>query len=505
MRDNVKDGYFKTYENEQLMLGDILYIVFWLLCLYSLFLAARLIFGETESRNPISTLGWMVVLLAVPVLGLVVYVVFGQNMRQKARISKLSIRNEKSRDLATEQELVADTLKREMKDMGGSVFENVTSLMKLLYGNGKSLLYHSSDVKILSEPQQTFNSMFDDLNNAKDHIHIEFYIISNDSVGNKLREILERKAREGLRVRVIYDYWGSTIDKKYRKSLKDAGVRLHSFFPPKFPFLLRHINYRNHRKIVVIDGKIGYTGGVNIADRYLMGNNLGIWRDTMARFEGPVEHGLQETFLGDWFFIDKKKHQKPRYFPEFSLKTGYSNLIQIADSGPDTPYKAILQGMIFMITTAQKYVYIQTPDYMPPVELETAIKVSALRGVDVRILIPESSDASMAQSSNASYVEAVLEAGAKVYWYKGGFLHSKAIVCDNYISSVGTSNMDFRSFEQNFEVNAFIYDRKIATELRDNFLKDLKSSEEIDLERWKRRSKGKRIKESFSRLFSPAM
>ena len=486
------------------MLTDILYYIFVALYIYSVYLAFRLVFGE--NREAIRTLGWMIVLLFVPVLGLVIYTVFGQAMRQNKRILKLSIRSEKNLNVsAEERERVENMISEDMQNTGVTNTKNVMNLIRLLYGSGKSLVYQSSDIRILSEPKNTFDSLFRDLEAAQDHIHIEFYIISNDSTGNRLREILVRKAKEGVRVRVIYDYWGSTIDKKYRKSLKDAGVRVHSFFPPKFPFILRHVNYRNHRKIVVIDGKVGYTGGVNIADRYLLGNNFGLWRDTMARFEGSVVHGLQETFLGDWYFIDHMKHQKPRYFPEPVVFNECRNFVQIADCGPDTQYKTILQGVSFLITTAQKYVYIQTPYFMPPVELENALKISALRKVDVRILLPEVSDASMAQSCSASYIETMLEAGVKIYWYKGGFLHSKAIVADDYISTVGTSNMDFRSYEQNFEVNAFIYDNKTAVHLRDNFIKDLGSSEQIDLENWRKRSSIDKMKESFSRLFSPAM
>ena len=486
------------------MLTDILYYIFIALYIYSVYLAFRLVFGE--NREAIRTLGWMIVLLFIPVLGLVIYTVFGQAMRQNKRILKLSIRSEKINEVTPdERKAVFATISDDMHNVGVENIGNVTNLIRLLYGSGKSLVYQSNDIRILSEPKTTFDSLFKDLESAKDHIHIEFYIISNDSTGNRLREILVRKAKEGVRVRVIYDYWGSTIDKKYRKSLKDAGVRVHSFFPPKFPFLLRHVNYRNHRKIVAIDGKIGYTGGVNIADRYLLGNNFGLWRDTMARFEGAAVHGLQETFLGDWYFIDHMKHQKARYFPEPTVFADRHNFVQIADCGPDTPYKTILQGVSYLITTAQKYVYIQTPYFMPPVELENALKTSALRGVDVRILLPEVSDASMAQSCSASYIETMLEAGVKIYWYKGGFLHSKAIVADDYISTVGTSNMDFRSYEQNFEVNAFVYDRNTATLLRDNFIKDLGSSEQIDLEKWRGRSSVSKMKESFSRLFSPAM
>lgn len=246
-------------------------------------------------------------------------------------------------------------------------------------------------------------------------------------------------------------------------------------------------------------------GGLNIADRYRTGNMLGVWRDTMVRLEGPVVHGLQETFLGDWYFIDHKKHQKRRYFPQADRMESERNFVQIVDSGPDTQYRNILHGICQAIATARNYIYIQTPYFMPPGELEEALRMASLRGVNLKILIPESSDTSMAQLSNASYLETMMESGAEIYWYKGGFLHSKAIVIDDYISTVGTSNMDFRSYEQNFEVNAFIYDLKTAATLKAAFENDLKNAEKVDLETWKQRSTWQKVKESFSRLFSPAM
>lgn len=486
------------------MLSSLANIFLGMLYVYSIYLAIRLVFGE--NRNPIRTLGWMVVLLFIPVFGLILFTVFGQSVRQDSKIWRLSIRSGKVEAAPLDEHKFIDNISSGINASGNyTSVQNVVGLIRLLLANGKSLLYPDNEVQILKEPKQTFDSMFYDLEQAKDHIHIEFYIISNDSVGNRLREILVRKAREGLTVRVIYDYWGSTIDKAYKKSMREAGVRFHSFFPPKFPFLLRHVNYRNHRKIVIIDGKIGYTGGVNVADRYLIGNELGVWRDTMARFRGSAVHGLQETFLGDWYFIDHMKHQKLRYFPVPEVFNRNNNYVQIADSGPDMMHKAILQAMTYLITTARKYVYIQTPYFLPPVELENALRMSALRGVDIRVLIPEGSDASMAQAGNASYIESMLEAGVRVYIYKGGFLHSKAIVADNYISSVGTSNMDFRSYEQNFEINSFIYEAETAMHLRDNFISDLSVAEEVTEESWSKRSRLQKARESFSRLFSPAM
>lgn len=486
------------------MFAYILYGLLIILYIYAVYQVVLLV--TSEQHNPIRTLGWAVVLLFIPAIGLGVYVAFGRNERQEKRILKLSIRSKEQTSGPLNLDTIRQTVEEDIATTKTDNAESVFALMRLLYANGRSLVYPQNRIEILARPKETFDRLFADLEAATDHIHIEFYIIDNDVIGNQLRQILERKARQGLRVRVIYDYWGSySIDRRYKKSMREAGVKFHAFFPPEFPFVLRHINNRNHRKVVVVDGKVAYTGGLNIADRYRTGNTLGVWRDTMVRLEGPVVHGLQETFLGDWYFIDHKKHQKRRYFPQADRMESERNFVQIVDSGPDTQYRNILHGICQAIATARNYIYIQTPYFMPPGELEEALRMASLRGVNLKILIPESSDTSMAQLSNASYLETMMESGAEIYWYKGGFLHSKAIVIDDYISTVGTSNMDFRSYEQNFEVNAFIYDLKTAATLKAAFENDLKNAEKVDLETWKQRSTWQKVKESFSRLFSPAM
>lgn len=449
-----------------------------------------------ENRSPIRSIAWMLVLLFVPVLGLGLYGVFGQNLRQKKRMYKMGIRN---------QEPKIDNPFTLQDVDSADLSEKAIGLMRLLHYNDHALVYSNSRIDVYSEPTSTFDNIFADIESATDHIHVEFYIIENDSVGCRLRDVLIRKAQEGVRVRMIYDYWGSLqVDKKFLKPLREAGVRCHAFFPPKFPLFLSHLNYRNHRKIIVIDGKIGYTGGVNMADRYLNGNSLGSWRDTMIRFEGKVVHGLQETFLSDWYFVDRNIFSGARYFPAMDDYPS-KNLVQIVDSGPTNSFRSIMQGINYAITTAKDYVYIQSPYFMPPDVVADTLQSAALRGVDVRIIIPISSDTSMAKASNCSYLDSMLDAGVKVYFYRQGFLHSKAIVIDDYISTVGTSNMDFRSYEQNFEVNAFVYEEETALRLRSLFLNDLEKTEMVDKEEWSKRPKLQRFRESVSRLFSPIM
>lgn len=464
----------------------------------------------TERRQPERSLGWLVVLVFIPVIGLGLFIAFGERMRTGRHLFKEAIRESNQRetgtlDLSRERRIVEEELGKMKGENSRMNTDRVLELMTLLYRNNHAIAHPFNKIELLSEPKQTFDSMWEALESATDHIHVEFFIIDDDSTGRYLKEILCRKARAGLRVRVIYDYWGSRISRSYLKELREAGAYVHSFFPPRFPFILRHVNNRNHRKIIVIDGKTAFTGGLNVADRYRLGNSLGTWRDTMVRLQGPVVESLQEVFLADWFFLEHKPHLRQRYFPALEEHEEERNVIQIVDSGPDTSYRAIMQGMIGMLNMATEYAYLQSPYFMPTSELQEALIMTALRGADVRLLLPKSSDASMAQAGNASYLQPMLDAGVKVYWYVGGFLHSKTMVVDDYISTIGTSNMDFRSYEQNFEVNAFIYERETALRLKEAFLRDLKSSREISIEKWARRSKRMRFMEGISRLFSPAM
>lgn len=448
-----------------------------------------------ENRNPIRSISWVIVLVFLPVLGLIFYAIFGQNMRQKKKIVKLSIR-------------LKEPFSKQFKKLNPKICEqlndNAKGLIQLLYNSNKSEVYENTKVDLFIEPNSTFEQIFKDIEAAQKHIHIEFYIIANDEVGNQLREVLIKKASAGIQVRVIYDFWGSfDLNKKFLHSMQKAGIEFEAFYPPRFPYLLGRLNFRNHRKIVVVDGKIGLTGGVNMANRYLYGDKIGLWRDTFVRLEGAAVYGLQETFLSDWHFVTRKMLSGEQYFPK--QKEFKTNKIQIVDGGPDTSFKTIMHGMYYAISTAKEYVYIQTPYFMPTEEVFTAIITAALRNVDVRLLIPTKSDISMAQASNNSYVQKLLTAGVKVYFYQNGFLHSKTLVIDNFISSIGTANMDFRSYEQNFEINAFIYEKETAEQLKTAFLDDLKNSKEVELKIWEKRPKIARLRESLSRLFSPAM
>lgn len=447
-----------------------------------------------ENKNPVKSLSWILVLIFLPIVGLLAYVMFGQNYRKRKLISRLDIKKITSRPVASFNLNRLDTT---------LIDNNQYNLIKLLYNNNSSELYVNTDVKILATGEQTFQSFLDAIDVAVEHVHIEFFIFENDRVSNLLRELLIKKAHQGVRVRLIYDYWGSfKIPKSYIRSLKDAGVYVMPFLPVKIGLGKSKINYRDHRKLLIVDGKVGFIGGLNFADRYLYGNKLGVWRDTFARFKGPAVHGLQMQFLVDWYFVDGKMITDMKYYPT-PIISERKNMIQIVSSGPDTDWPYIMQGIASAIMSATQYIYIHTPYFVPNQTINDALIMAALSGVDVRLMIPLKSDSIATSYSSASYLEDVLAAGVMVLNYIDGFLHSKAIVIDDFISIVGSSNLDERSFYQNFEANAFIYEKQTAIELKELFIEDSKKCVEIHFSEWKQRTAWQKFKEGFARLFSP--
>jgi cardiolipin synthase len=286
--------------------------------------------------------------------------------------------------------------------------------------------------------------------------------------------------------------------------MREAGIYVQAFLPFRWRISRSSkINFRNHRKLVIIDGKIGYTGGLNVADRYIYGNKLGKWRDTFIRLEGASVHGLQLLFLIDWYFVDRKLVEGQEYFPE--PQKFNQNLVQIVSSGPDTDWESIMQGIASAIMSATKYIFVHSPYYMPNEVISDCVAIAALSGIDVRLIIPVRSDSRLSDASTFSYLGKALEAGVRVFQYKKGFIHSKAIVIDDFISIVGSTNLDERSFAQNFEANAFIYDYETSGHLKNLFMDDLKGCEELTLEVWNNRKRRQKLKESFARLFSPLM
>jgi len=456
-----------------------------------------------DNRNPAKTLAYLLVLLFVPVVGLVVYVLFGQNIRKQKLFSRKGLADIERIQQWEEKRMSAfeDTV-----ELAKRFLHEKIKVVNILVKNDRAVITLQNELEVFHECSEIFDRMFADIRAAKHHLHVEFYIIDNDKIGNEFKDLLIEKAKDGVEVRFCFDDVGSRkLPQKFINELKAAGVEVYTFMPVFFPYLTGKANFRNHRKIVVVDGAVGYLGGINIADRYT--NRIPqhkYWRDTQLRIYGDAVKTLQQQFMLNWNFVSGKQLLiNELYFPE--IHANQNHLVQIAAAGPDSDWPTILQGMLMAINTAEEYVYITTPYFIPSEEVVIALQTAALSGVDVQVLIPKHGDSTLTQAASMSYIKQMLEAGIKVFRYNKGFIHAKTIVVDDVLSTIGTTNMDNRSFNLNFEINAFCYDKEIAIGLRKQFLTDKTTSEELMLERWEKRPRIKRVTESLARMFAPLL
>ena len=447
----------------------------------------------SENRNPIKTITWIMVLIFLPVVGFVIYIVFGQDYTKRRFMSKRMYSKIKTRPLAEidSSELVHYPSK-------------YIDLIKLLRNSNQAHLLYGSSVEYFITGRDKFQALFHDIDKATDHIHIEYYVWDDDVIGNQLKDLLIRKSAEGVKIRVIVDAVGSwRVKNSFYEQLRSAGIEVEEFMKVRFPMFTSHVNYRNHRKVVVIDGQVGYIGGMNVADRYINGPSWGNWRDTHIRIEGKGVQGLQSIFLIDWYLVSKSLITARKYFP--SLESYGDNLMQIVSSGPYSPAREIMQGFMQAIFGAQSYIYIQTPYFIPPESLSDALIAASVRGVDVRLMVPRRSDTLLVQLASRSYFKKLLRAGISIYFYEPGFLHSKLMVIDDSLTLMGSANFDIRSFEQNLEVMAFIYNEATAIRGKEIFVEDQNNSTAIVLREWIKRPVWMRFKESFIRLFTPLL
>jgi cardiolipin synthase len=473
-----------------------------LAAVYALMVVSTIVTIVREKRDPVKSLAWIAVLALVPVLGMAVYVLFGRNWRKRKMFGRKEILDEKWVETIYEQQF------SRLSDpalVATPEIENNTGTIRLMLGNSRALLAVHNRVTILQNGKATFASLYEALKGATRSIHLEYYIFENDRIGRQVESIIKKKAREGVEVRLIYDGVGTlwTEGSIFRR-LRRAGVQVECFMPVAFPWLTSRVNYRNHRKIAVIDGCVAYTGGINVAERYLVGTRLGRWRDIHLRIEGEAVKMLQSVFITDWQFVRPKEQLRA---DDSFHDTDITDIcpVQIAVSGPDSDWSTIMQAFFSAITKAREKILISTPYFTPNSALLTALKVAALSGIDVRLLIPGRSDSRVAYWATRSYVQELLEAGIKVYMYQGGFNHSKLVIIDGEFSSVGSANMDTRSFEDNFELSALIYDRAVAARLEAGYEADLRSSRPVTLEEWEARSDWNGALESLARLLSPVL
>lgn len=451
-----------------------------------------------DNRQPAKTIAWVLVLLFVPVVGIVLYIFFGQNTRKMKLISGRSL------DQLSKRSMLEFVEQRNLR-----MPEYFSSLVRLFTNQSLSLPFKDNAVEFYTDGYQFFPALLQAIKGATNHIHLDTYIFADDPLGRLVSDALIAKAREGVEVRLIYDDVGCwRVPERFFDRMRQAGVKVRSFMPVRFPAFTSKVNYRNHRKVCVIDGTQGFIGGMNIALRYVKGLHGGTlpWRDTHMRLRGSVVYALQRAFLVDWYFVDRTLINDHRYYPPMPWHIINDSLAQVVTSSPIAQWPDIMQGYVRILLEAKRYVYMETPYFLPTEPVMFAMRTAALAGVDVRLLIPRRSDAWLIQLASMSYVTETLEAGVKVRLYEKGFNHSKLLVADDQISTCGSTNIDFRSFENNFEANVFFYDRQTALRIKDIYMRDedcsINFSEARELHH---RPYMHRFVESLLRLLSPLL
>lgn len=469
--------------------------IYWIItAAYVITITSCIVIMLKENRNPIRSLAWVIALIFLPVVGLIFYLFFGRSLKGEHMMSRRSRRRIISR-LAPQHVSLSDM----------SLSASDKNLVKLSRSLTSSFLTVNNEIDIFTTGADKFDALKRDLRNARRSIHLQYYIFSDDATGQEIADILIAKAREGLEVKVIYDHVGSfTARSKFFRRMKENGIEIHPFFRVTFPQLANRINWRNHRKIVVIDNEIGYLGGMNIADRYQKGITEGLaWRDTHFRLRGDIVESLLYSFIIDWNFRNTSDKIE---FPKISDTTLHNDLgMQLVTSGPVNTWDN--QSLLFLkaISGATKSIFIQTPYFLPTDALQHALEAAALSKIDVRIMIPGRSDSRMLQFAGHSYVTQCLRAGIKVYHYNPGMLHAKSIIVDDSLVIAGSTNFDYRSFENNFECSLVIYSNEVNRRMRDIFFEDLKSCTKLTFNQWRKRPLPQRFMESIVRLVSPIL
>lgn len=465
-----------------------------------------------KKADPIKTLSWLLVLILLPYIGLILYLLLGQNLRKQFIFTKKRhIDFQIKKGYAREQLLEFENTSNDKL--------NSYSYKKLLLQNLKnsySFVGENDSVEFYFSGKEALEAMLSEVENAKHHIHLQSFIFYDDIIGSKFKNALISKAKSGVEVRVIFDSagcWG--VKNRFFKEMREAGVEVLEFSPIRILMPTSRMNYRNHRKILVVDGVVGFVGGVNIADKYIDGGVYEQWRDTQVRIQGESVFALQHTFLLDrYFIINQHLPKRKKYYPDFEKgRSGFTTSArdqrvihsQIISCGPDGDWQSIMQCYFTMITNAQKSIYINTPYFIPSESLLNAIRIAALGGVSVNIMLPQRTDLLLAHYGSMSYMTELLRAGVNVYLFKNGFNHSKSISIDGTLCVVGSANMDSRSMTQDFEITAVLYDEQCAQTLQKQFCRDIPQCTKLSLAKWRKRPRAQKVKEAVSRLVSPML
>ncbi len=457
-----------------------------------------------DTNNTSKTLSYLLLTVFLPIAGIIIYFSVGTNYRKRKLYSKKVIRDEKRlKEITNRIRLQSENVMAQKKPE----VRQYKKLARLLLNGSLSQLTEHNQVELLLNGEQKFPAVINAIREAKHHIHIEYYIFENGEIGRQLKDALVQKAREGIQVRFIYDDFGSrSIRKNLVPEMEAAGIKCAPFYRVLFIKLANRINYRNHRKIIIIDGCIAFTGGINVSDRYINcadePDEL-YWRDTHVKITGEGVYYLQYMFINDWNFCSEEDLAPERSFfgvPE--AHDGVGAVVQIAASGPDSDNPTILYSFLDAIGLAEQEILITTPYFIPGESLIDELTVAALSGVKVKLLVPQKSDSYTVDAAARSYYGDLLKAGVEIYFYNKGFIHAKTVVSDAQLSIIGTANMDHRSFSLNFEVNTIIYDSNFAIQLRDVFYEDLKYAVKIDPTAWYNRPLYKQFPEKLARLMS---
>lgn len=465
-----------------------------LFVLYLAVIAGCITIVLSENRNPIRALAWIIALIALPGVGLIFYLFFGRSLKGLHMISRHSKRRLMNNKRPHAAPLDDPCLTDEDR-----------LLVKLAENLCRCPLSLNNHIDIFTDGRHKFDALRHDLREATSSIYLQYYIFSDDALGQEIADILMDKAREGVKVKVIYDHVGSfSASSHFFRKMREAGVEAHPFFKVTFPQLANRINWRNHRKIVIIDSSIGYIGGMNIACRYVKGMPDGTaWRDTHFRVRGEIVESLLYSFAIDWNFLNPHPTFPPRELPENPIHNHLG--MQFISSGPVDPTGNISMCFLKAIASARKRIYIQTPYFLPTETLMRALEAAAMAQVDVRVMMPRRPDSRMLRYASFSYVTQCLKMGIKVYLYEAGMLHAKSMIVDDNLVTAGSTNFDFRSFENNFEANLLIYDADVNRRMRDIFFEDMQSCRKLTLNAWKARPRLQRSMESLIRLLAPIL
>ncbi|RYF89207.1 MAG: cardiolipin synthase [Chitinophagaceae bacterium] len=468
-----------------------------------LILVCLRIIYETRSTN--KTLAYLLFSLFIPGLGMLFYIVFGINYWRRKRYNKKSARDIEI--LAKIQKNSQYFSATSLHPTDDAVKQNAELATMLIRDLG-SPITSGNKVTLLVNGEEKFPDLLRSIRDAKDHIHIEYYIYDYDEIGKQVIEALIERAREGVQIKFIYDDFGSPgIKSKTENEMRDVGIEIFPFHKVHFYLLANRINYRNHRKIVVIDGHTGYVGGINVSDKYVNSGDKKklFWRDTHIRLNGPAVYYLQYLFMSDWNFCCEHPFEPlDRYFPKMAPQK-VDNFVQVSASGPDSSQPSVLYSILQAIYLAKEEILITTPYFIPGDSIIDALRVAALSGLKVKLLVPGICDSKIVNAASRSNYKDLLNAGVEIYVYNKGFVHAKTLVTDGKLFIVGTANMDYRSFDLNFEVNAIVYDVEMSQKMRAIFFQDLEVSEQLNKEEWARRKWYTQFPERICRLFSPVL